>query len=46
MSTRQSNEIAAISPGAHAPLSKYERLINAGEAGRAPCHDGRRPSLR
>ena len=27
MSTRQSNEIAAISPGAHAPLSKYERLI-------------------
>ncbi|MFZ3249969.1 MAG: phosphate acetyltransferase [Pseudolabrys sp.] len=28
MSTRQSNEIAAISPGAHAPLSKYERLIN------------------
>ncbi|MGB9041292.1 MAG: phosphate acetyltransferase [Pseudolabrys sp.] len=27
MSTRQSNEIAAISPGPHPPLSKYERLI-------------------
>jgi phosphate acetyltransferase len=27
MPTRQSSEIMAISPGAHAPLSKYERLI-------------------
>ena len=27
MSTRQSNEIMAISPGSQAPLSKYERLI-------------------
>lgn len=27
MATRQSSEIAAIGPGAHAPLSKYERLI-------------------
>jgi len=27
MPTGQSSEIMAISPGAHAPLSKYERLI-------------------
>ena len=45
MSTRQSNEIAAISPGAHAPLSKYERLINRAKQVSGCIHD-RRSSLR
>jgi hypothetical protein len=32
MPTRQSSEIMAISPGAHMPLSKYERFMGVQKA--------------